>query len=190
MSGHTTKKRGGLRWMVPAAVLLVLGLGAWEALRLWSVAGVATGQVIPNLTLPDLSGRAVALSAFRGRPLVLRLSSVGCSYCSDDWSDLEGRQQEAAGRYQIVAVEVGQSLGAVRTALAGLRSVLGEHQTTLPVLVDAEGRLARSLGLRGVPSYAFVDSQGRLVSLVWAANQHTALSRDEWAYYLGRLLGK
>lgn len=173
------KRRRG--WLFALAFVAVLGGGAWWAVRTTAVAGAAAGRPIPDLTLPDLAGRPVSLSAWRGGPLVLWFSSVACSICTNDWGQLAARQKAADGRFRIVAVEVGQSAETVRSSLAGLH-------VPFPVLIDAGARLASALGLRGLPSYAFFDARGRLVSLVWASNRDTDLSAANWTYYVGRML--
>lgn len=171
------------RWrgLLTLGLLAVLSVGAWWTLRSTAVTGVGTGRPIPALTLPDLAGRPVSLGAFRGRPLVLRFSSVSCQLCSDDWGQLAAYQAAAGGRFQIVAVELGTSAAVVAGSLAG-------RHIPFPVLVDSGDASYQAFGLRGLPSYAFVAADGRLVALVAATNRETELSPADWSYYLGRTL--
>jgi hypothetical protein len=56
--------------------------------------------------------------------------------------------------------------------------------------VDSGARLANGLGLRGLPSYAFINARGDLVALVYAGNRDTQLSAANWSYYLGQIVGR
>lgn len=169
------------RGLVTLGLLVALLGGAWWALASTGVSGVDPGRPIPNLVLPDLAGRPESLGAFRGRPLVVRFSSVACQLCSDDWGQLAAYQAGSDGRFQIVAIELGASAAVVRDTLAG-RSI------PIPVLIDSREASYRAFGLHGLPSYAFVAADGRLVALVAATNRATELSPADWSYYLGRML--
>src|SRR5688572_13772214 len=44
--------------------------------------GLATGSAAPEFELPDLEGREVSLSQFRGRPVLLIFFDPRCGFCT------------------------------------------------------------------------------------------------------------
>lgn len=76
------KKRGGLRrslWLVPglAGVVLLLVLRPWAG----PPVGLEVGYTAPDFSLPDLSGKEVRLSSYRGKPVLLYFWQSTCPDC-------------------------------------------------------------------------------------------------------------
>jgi hypothetical protein len=80
----------------------------------------------------------------------------------------------------VLAVEVGQSLGTVR-------SEMGYEDPTVPVVVDSSGRVAQEYGVRTIPSLAFINKQGVLVSLEVVGTSTGLWPQATWLHYDGLL---
>lgn len=115
------------------------------------VAAGAPGRLAPDFTLPDLAGRAVSLSRYRGRPAVILFWHPGCSFCKrilDTVQAWDARPE--AERIQLLVVSEG-SLEDNRAL--GLNS---------SVVLDPGHTVSQLYGVRGTPSLALVDEEGRL----------------------------
>ena len=133
------------------------------AFLIWSfqsflTGGVAVGDPVPQWVLHTLDGERVSPDIWRGRGLILRLSSVGCTSCADDFELLDEWQALLGDDVVLVAVQVGDTAAGVRGALRG-------RQVNVPILLDPEGRVADALGLRFVPGVYFITSRGTLSSV-------------------------
>jgi peroxiredoxin len=170
--------RRGLLW-VGGLALAVAAVAAWAALHGGHALG--PGRPAPDFTLPDLDGRSVSLAALRGGgDLALRFGSVTCTVCDSDWAVLGRWQAEAGPGLRLAAVEVGQPPDLVRLHLQGVRP-------PVPVLIDAEARVARAYGVSSLPSFAFVDRAGRLLAVRPVLARGGIWPDATWAYYLGVL---
>lgn len=159
----------GLLWL---CVVVVLG---GVLLHLWRSGNPPLHESAPVFTLTDLQGQEVSLSALRGVDVVLRFSSLECTPCRADWGELRNWEETAPG-VTVLAVEEGQSLETVR-------SEMGTQHPTVPVLVDASGRVARAYGVRTVPSLAFINNKGVLVALEVVGTSTGLWPAATWRHY-------
>lgn len=167
---------GGFR--LALGVLAALAAGAWVAWRqvdkrkailagvlsgtlLW-VAGTAMADLfpvnggLPELTLSDLDGNAVPLSALAGKPVVLNLWATWCPPCRREMPVLEQAQRTVPG-VTFVFVNQGESAETIR-------AYLNEQSLTLEnVLLDPTGSVASVAHAPGLPTTLFFDAGGKLV---------------------------
>lgn len=113
-------------------------------------------QVLPQVTLADLAGRALPLSEFAGKPVVVNLWASWCPPCRREMPVLEKAQQDAPDVH-FVFVNQGEDAAAVRTYL----QAEGLHLKN--VLLDPGGQLPRATGSLGLPTTLFFDANGDLV---------------------------
>lgn len=149
-----TKGSRRVLWLGAAALFLVFVYWSFQS---FVMGGVAVGDPLPSWTLYTLDGEPVTPDAWRGKGLILRLSSVSCTACADDFQLLDELQEALGDGVAVVAVQVGDTASGVRGALRG-------RQVRVPILLDPEGRTAEGLGLRFVPGVYFVTSRGTLSS--------------------------
>lgn len=143
------RRRSWLRWGAYLLFLLVVYLSA----RAWQTRDLASGTA-PEIQGVTLDGRQVALSDYRGGPVLLHFWATWCRICA-----LEERSIDAlADDYPVLTVAL-QSGDA-----AAVRSYLGERGLDFPVLVDPDGRLAGRYGVRGVPTTLVIGPEGRIRS--------------------------
>jgi peroxiredoxin/uncharacterized membrane protein YphA (DoxX/SURF4 family) len=127
------------------------------------------GEPAPPLKLPDLNGKTVQLSRFRGRQLLLLFWNPQCGFCQrmlDDLKDWEGRRPKGAPALLVVSSGAAEDNRAL-----GLRSAM---------VLDQEFQTGRSFGANGTPTGVLIDAQGRVASEVAAgANAVLALARGD-----------
>ncbi|GEM_PF-2359484 len=152
---------------VPVAPELdrVVSLKGAEAAEVPEV-GADVGRRAPDFTLPDLDGTPIALSALRGRAVVLNFWASYCPPCRREMSAMA----EAARDFPevlFVGINVGEP---PEVAGAFARQVGADY----PILRDARGAVAVAYRVANLPATFFLDEEGVIVDRAFRA-----LSADE-----------
>ena len=117
-------------------------------------AGPTMGEPAPDFSLPDLAGKFVSLSDFRGSQTLVLFWRPSCGFCQrmlDDLKAWEAHPPEEAPRLLVVSTDSVQDNQAM-----GLRS---------PVLLDPDGmRVGRLFGATGTPMAVLIDAEGKIAS--------------------------
>ena len=142
------------------------------ALALW--ARDRTPDVAPDFAVPDLSGQAVRLSAYRGQVVLVNIWATWCPPCREEMPSMERLHERLKDR-GFVLLAVSQDEGPV----AGVKAFVDQMKLTFPVLVDREGEVGRKYGIWGFPESFLVDRDGRIVERVigprdWSAPDQIA----------------
>ena len=117
-------------------------------------AGPKIGEPAPNFSLPDLAGRTVHLSEFRGNPTLVLFWRPSCGFCERMLPDLK-------------AWETNRSNGAPRLLVVSTDSVADNKAMGLrsPVVLDQQGMsVGRQFGANGTPMAVLVDAEGKIAS--------------------------
>jgi peroxiredoxin len=123
------------------------------------------GALAPDFELPDLDGKQVKLSSFRGSPVVLEWFNPGCPFVKA--SHTKGSLVDTAQRHvKAGVVWLGINSGGpgkqghgVEANRAGQKAFKLEH----PILLDESGRVGRAYGALHTPHLYVIDAQGVLV---------------------------
>lgn len=144
-----------------AVVILVAGglIGFFLVQRgIVNVPSPQQGKSAPELSLNDYSGKAVKLSDFAGKPLVLNAWAVWCPFCRKELVDFVAAQKEFGENVVIVAIDRAES-----------REVAKKYSDELGVtddlifLLDPSDSFYRSIGGFSMPETLFVDKNGNIV---------------------------
>ncbi len=137
---------------------LVLALLLAPAVAARPGAGAAGGAPPPGFTLPDASGRPVSAGRYLGKtPVLLVFWATWCPHCVDSVPVLNRIRAAQGDRgLRILAINYEESPKAVN---AFMRSNMVGYR----VLLDADGRVAESYGVVGIPTYILVDGSGAVV---------------------------
>lgn len=111
-------------------------------------------------SLKRLGGNQVALSDFRGKPVMLTFWATWCGSCTDEIPVIE---KFSAGKRD--------ELTFLTAAIDGEREQKIERFVkrkgiTLPVLLDVKERLARTYGVTMIPTTFFIDREGFIIGMV------------------------
>jgi peroxiredoxin len=132
-------------------------------------AGPTIGEPAPPLKLPDVNGRTINLSGYRGTRTLVLFWNPGCGFCQQMLDELrawDADPPEGAPKLLIVATGDEDEIRAM-----GLRA---------PLLVDQTFTKAWEFGANGTPMAVLVDEEGRIASEVVAGGPGVmALARDE-----------
>jgi peroxiredoxin len=127
------------------------------------------GDPAPPLKLPDVNGRTINLSGYRGTKTLVLFWNPGCGFCQQMLEELrawDADPPEGAPKLLVVATGDEDQIRAM-----GLRA---------PVLIDQTFTKAWEFGANGTPMAVLVDEEGRIASEVAAGGPGVmALARGE-----------
>jgi AhpC/TSA family len=144
----------------------VLGLSTLVVAASLQAAPVV-GQSAPDFTLRDTSGKAVKLSDFRGKHVVLEWTNPGCPYVRKhyDSGNIPATQRDAVekGVIWLAINSTGKSSDEYMAPdkLVAWQSERKARPTA--TLLDEDGATGKAYGARTTPHMYIVDPQGRLI---------------------------
>lgn len=116
-------------------------------------------RTAPEIDLPLLDGRTLALKELRGRPVVLAFWSPTCAPCVEELPDLVRLYRELAPRgLELVAVSMPYD-----PPLA-VQAFVRERGVPYPVALDVDGRVAGAFEeIKVIPTTLLIDPKGHIV---------------------------
>ena len=143
---------------------LKIGLGA-GAIGLAAIALVLVAQRgpkrAPDFAVTDLEGRAVRLSALRGKVVVLNLWTTWCPPCRDEMPSMEKLHRRLHDR-DFVLLAVSQDEEGKRVVEPFVR----ELGLSFPVLLDPQRQVGERYSVWGYPETFVIDRNGYVVERV------------------------
>ena len=130
-------------------------------------AAPSVGQSAPDFTLTDAGGKAVRLSDFRGKYVVLEWTNPGCPYVKKHYNsgNMPATQKEAVGK-GVVWLSINSTAKSAWDYLEPAKLVAWQQERKAQpsaVLMDEEGTAGKAYGARTTPHMYIVDPQGRLI---------------------------
>ncbi len=115
---------------------------------------------VPVLSGPDLDGQPWRLSGLKGRAVLLNFWASWCEPCRAEMPSLQSLSEFLGPeKLQVLAVNFKESKPVAQRFVQ--RTGL-----TLPVLLDAEGLLARQWGVTAFPTTVLIGADGRIKGVV------------------------
>lgn len=114
----------------------------------------------PDFTLPNLEGKQVSLSDFRGKWVVLDFWGSWCRWCIKGFPALKDAYKEYEGKLEIIGVDCGDSPEAWRAAV---------EKYKLPWVqvynADSPESVEKIYGVQGYPTKMIVNPEGHVVDV-------------------------
>jgi thiol-disulfide isomerase/thioredoxin len=128
---------------------IILVMGAWQSrTHLKDV-------VAPSPSLATLEGGEVALSSFRGQPVMLAFWAPWCTVCKAETQNISWVRKLAGENAHVVSVVSGYE------QVSQVRAFVQERGVDYPVLLGSDA-LAREFKVEAFPTVYFLDGEGRV----------------------------
>ncbi len=124
------------------------------------------GHPAPDFSLamlrPESGKRALSLSNFRGKAVVLNFWASWCAPCKEEMPLLEGtwKRLQAQGR-DVVFLGID-----FQDSNSDGMSFLQANSITYPIVLDADGSVALKYGITSLPQTIFINRHGAVMSRV------------------------
>lgn len=159
--------------LLASLVVVVVGVVAWGVVeregttvssapeRRASPGSASTAEPAPGFRLPSLidPSATVALSDYRGRPVVLNFWASWCTSCRREMAAFQAVYEGVGGRIEFLGINHQDDRQAALQLM---------HDTGMrfPSGFDPPGEVATRYGLFGLPTTVFVSPDGRVLERV------------------------
>jgi peroxiredoxin len=148
---------------------------------------VGVGDVLPDATLPDLSGKALSIRGQLGKPLTVLVvfhagGMVGSMRSKELLQDLDRDVITAHGKKGVAVIAVD-----VRDPPEKVKGLVQEAQVGYPVLLDADGSYFAKLATGGFPRIYALDPGGKVL---WFDMEYSATTRQSLKQTILAVLGE
>ncbi len=131
----------------------ILFVGVFFLATLFSLKLRAESLKAPAFSLPDLKGKQVSLSDFKGKGnLLLFFWATWCPHCR---SALEKLRTKSGGNYTLVTINTGEEKEKIE-------KFMQKNAYNLTVLLDEDSDVAFSYGVLGIPTFVVVDKDSNI----------------------------
>ena len=125
------------------------------------------GRPAGNFRLIDASGKPVALSDFKGRPVVLEWNNPGCPFVQKHYASGNMQKTQAAAKAMGAAwLTINSGAPGKQGHMTGAEArafVAKEKAVPTAYLLDPEGKVGRGYAAKTTPHLYIVAADGRLV---------------------------
>ena len=113
------------------------------------------GKSAPDFTVPNIEGKNVSLSEFRGKTVVLNFWATWCGPCQFETPFFQAVHKERASKgVVILAVDFQESPATVKNFVTS-------KGFSFPILLDSEGKVTQKYCLPNVlPITIFINAEG------------------------------
>lgn len=134
------------------------------------------GDKVQDFTLKDMEGRPVSLSDFKGQKVILNFWATWCPPCRGEMPEFEELDRELRSSKEAVLLAVNMTDGR-RETKAKVAGFMKKEGYGMRVLLDEKGQAADIFSIRGIPTTAVIDGDGKLRSLVVGATTKSAVMK-------------
>lgn len=115
-------------------------------------------SLAPDFKLQSLDNIMFTLASYRNKqPLILFFWTTWCPFCRRELTTLNERYQDLTkDKCGLFAISVGEPAYKAE-------NFAKNYKLTFPVLLDKDARVAQYYEVLGVPTYFFVDKEGRII---------------------------
>ena len=131
----------------------------------------------PEFSLRELNGNVASLSGYRGKMVLLNFWATWCGSCRDEMPSMEQLSRNFGGQ-GLAVVAINQRENAALVA-----RFMKTHNLNFSTLLDADGRVAASYRVYGIPVSYVIDSDGQAIgmksgSMDWASPRVVDMFRE------------
>lgn len=121
--------------------------------------------VVVDFTLPkyDETGNVTLSQLYNDRPTVIQFWATWCEICRAEFPENNRIAQKYKGKINYIAVDWAQS---DRTAVVDYIDELKLDPTAITFVMDGDGKVGASYGLRGTPMHVFIKKGGNNLATI------------------------
>ena len=123
-----------------------------------ATAGLAPGEMPPNVYMLLDDGRYLTLADLQGKAVLLNFWATWCGPCRLEMPELVA---EANRNNDLIVLAIN-----VQEELAQLQPFAEDFAMSMPVVLDSDATLRQLYEVSGMPTTVFIDSTGK-VSTIW-----------------------
>jgi peroxiredoxin len=171
------------------ALVLASASSAWAA---------KVGQAAPDFSAPDLQGKAVKLSDYRGKYVVLEWTNPDCPYVQRHYNSGNMPElQKELGAKDVVWLTVNstnQSSGEFKTPQQMGKWMGEKGGSPKATLIDKDSKVGKLYDARTTPHMYIIDPQGKLIyagaidDKRWASAETTKQAKNHVRAALGEAM--
>lgn len=149
-----------------AAFALTGASASPEAMKALAIVEMREKTPAPDVTLPTVQGRPLALKELRGKVVLVNFWATWCLPCQWEMPLMEKLYQAYRDRgFVVVAISVDQQGAAV------VKPFVEARKLTYPVLLDARLEGARQFGLTGIPATFLIGPDGLIKGVTYGPKE-------------------
>lgn len=122
------------------------------------------GEKAKDFTLPDMAGKQVALSQYKGKVVLLNFWAMWCRPCRAEMPSME-KLYNAYREKDFVILAVSMD----RKEKNEVSEFVKKNGYTFPVLLDPDSTLSENYKVPYIPATFLIDRQGQIVSREYGA---------------------
>ena len=129
---------------------------------LLAIAGMASAQTLPAVTLKDINGKTVQTDQLsnNGKPFIISFFATWCKPCNRELSAISevyaDWQDETGVKLIAVSIDQAQNINKVKP-------LVDSNGWEYDVLLDPNSDFKRALGIQMIPYVLIVDGKGNIV---------------------------
>lgn len=139
-----------------------------------SVAAAQEKTKAPDFTVFDKGGKAVKLSDYRGKPVVLNFWASWCPPCRREMPDFNDAYLKQGGEVSFLMINMTDGS---RETVEKASAYVGEMGFALPVFYDKEFNAADAYKIRSLPTTYFIDAEGNIAAQAVGSIDSAALQQ-------------
>jgi peroxiredoxin len=117
-------------------------------------------KTAPPFSLKMVDGKQANLGDFKGKPVMFVFWASWCESCKEEIPLIEKFSQEKKDLLTVFLVAIdGENEKRVQR-------IIKDKKITLPVLLDVKEKIARSYGIRMVPTTFLINPEGMMVGMI------------------------
>lgn len=160
-------------WPKVSGILLLALLTADPALAVKLPSEFPVKPDAPTWELADLTGQAYTLEDYRGKWVLMHFWATWCGPCITELPSLDRLQQQMGGRLEILAVNVGESVGIIT-------GTTDQLNIDLRVMRDENSQVSGEWQVQGLPTTYLVDPDGRIFGGVTGTREWDNPTLKDW----------
>jgi peroxiredoxin len=127
----------------------------------------SVGAIAPDFTINDTNGKAVSLSSFRGKHVLIDFWASWCKPCRDANPNLVRLYDQYKSQgFEIIGVSLDDTTKSTNEKAKWLNAIKDDNirWTQLSDLIGADSETAKTYGVKSIPSTFLIDGNGYIIA--------------------------